>query len=138
MHSSADRSHRPWFVNESFLNYQPLLIMLQTVLGCQSSSWISSRSYNGRHANVFHRSGASSFSGSYHWCTWNIHQRGILYCRMDRVSFYVVIGRIISDDLDSFRFGCYFTPDSEFAWRFPFSVVAIWGGCLLAGSFYGT
>ncbi|KAH6871232.1 major facilitator superfamily transporter sugar, partial [Thelonectria olida] len=33
-------------------------------------------------------------------------------------------------------FGCYFTPGSEFAWRFPFAVVIIWGFCLLAGSFY--
>ncbi|KAH8686244.1 general substrate transporter [Ilyonectria robusta] len=33
-------------------------------------------------------------------------------------------------------FGCYFTPDSEFAWRFPFAVVIIWALCLLAGSFY--
>jgi hypothetical protein len=36
-----------------------------------------------------------------------------------------------------FRFGCYFTPDSEFAWRFPFAVVIIWASCLLSGSFYG-
>ncbi|TVY36539.1 High-affinity glucose transporter [Lachnellula subtilissima] len=33
-------------------------------------------------------------------------------------------------------FGCYFTPKSEFAWRFPFAVIIIWGACLLAGSFY--
>ncbi|EXJ84877.1 hypothetical protein A1O3_05552 [Capronia epimyces CBS 606.96] len=33
-------------------------------------------------------------------------------------------------------FGCYFTPASEFAWRFPFAVIIIWSSCLLAGSFY--
>ncbi|KAL4808367.1 general substrate transporter [Aspergillus unguis] len=33
-------------------------------------------------------------------------------------------------------FGCFFTPDSEFAWRFPFAVVILWGLCLLGGSFY--
>ncbi|GAB7352394.1 hypothetical protein MBLNU459_g2825t2 [Dothideomycetes sp. NU459] len=33
-------------------------------------------------------------------------------------------------------FACYFTPESEFAWRFPFAVVILWGLCLLAGSFY--
>ncbi|OQU97186.1 hypothetical protein CLAIMM_03160 [Cladophialophora immunda] len=33
-------------------------------------------------------------------------------------------------------FGCYYTPKSVFAWRFPFAVVVIWALCLFAGSFY--
>ncbi|TVY89023.1 High-affinity glucose transporter [Lachnellula willkommii] len=33
-------------------------------------------------------------------------------------------------------FGCYFTPESTFAWRFPFALVILWAICLLVGSFY--
>ncbi|KAJ4244004.1 hypothetical protein NW762_014617 [Fusarium torreyae] len=33
-------------------------------------------------------------------------------------------------------FGCYFTPGSDFAWRFPFAVASLWAIFLLTGSFY--
>jgi MFS family permease len=44
-----------------------------TVFGCASCSWVGSRPHNGRHANLFHRGVPSSFSGSDHRCTRDIH-----------------------------------------------------------------
>jgi hypothetical protein len=35
------------------------------------------------------------------------------------------------------RFGCFFKSSSSFGWRFPNAVLAIWGLCLLIGSFFG-
>jgi MFS family permease len=35
------------------------------------------------------------------------------------------------------RFGCFFESDTSFGWRFPNAVLAIWGLCLLIGSFFG-
>ncbi|PMD29230.1 general substrate transporter [Hyaloscypha variabilis F] len=33
-------------------------------------------------------------------------------------------------------FGCFFESNSSFGWRFPNAVLALWGLCLLAGSFF--
>jgi hypothetical protein len=45
----------------------------KTVLGRKSCSWIGSRPHNGGDANLLHRSSPTSFSGSDHWRTRNIH-----------------------------------------------------------------
>ncbi|KAH8887958.1 general substrate transporter [Thozetella sp. PMI_491] len=58
------------------------------------------------------------------------HSRGLI---TGAHAIFINIGYCIAGWIG---FGCYFTPGSAFAWRFPFSVVCIWGLCLLAGSLY--